>query len=112
MATDELLAKWEIIRTALKHGASFHAKDGRYWLLMPDRSEIIRSMLKQHGARRRVTKDGKGWLVMWVSPAIAPHVISHPAVVTDDDPSASHRCFHWRPPSGVLQKIPNPGWLQ
>lgn len=69
---------WEIIRPALKqHGASLHEKDGRYWLLMPIEAEI------------------------------APHILSHPAIVADDDQAASsHQCFRWRR-SSVLRKILN-----
>jgi hypothetical protein len=79
-ATSKLLAIWEIIRPAMKqHGASLHQKDGRFWLLMP------------------------------IAPETAPEILSHPAIVVDDDQSTStHQCFRWRA-SSVLRKILNAG---
>ena len=113
------LAKWKIIRPALKeHGATLHAKDGRHWLLMRLKKasgktqEIVRLALQQRGETRR-SKDGRHWLVMWVEPEIVRQILSHPAIVADDEAADTHQCFRWRPASLLWDLVhPNRGTLQ
>jgi hypothetical protein len=74
---------WGIVRPALKqHGGSLHAKDGRYWLLVP------------------------------IDPEFFPHIASHPAIVVDEQHgSATHQCFRWRQGNAALGRRGNGGAL-
>jgi hypothetical protein len=79
MPSDEFSMDWEVIRRVLKYdGAALHTNGVRFWLAVP------------------------------ISPKLAPHIIAHPAIVSDDWPQpAARQSYRWRthsPSARILAK--------